>query len=413
MAVLLLAAAASLGLAACSGSSTKGIGQLTVVGVVRVTPSHGSAHLVHTGYTFHAADMVQVVNGDAAIDLAPSGMVLMRPGTNLVLGPTLRLVVGDILVQPAGHTIKVATPEATLVVPSGAIQLAMPTAGNLGVKVYQSTANVEVAGSPPVAIAAPRQVVLTSQTQPPLQVVPLQYRDDDTWDRQYLAQAVEVSTQLAAAATGFNAQIPAADASDVAFYQALLPQLAGRADFVQAFDAVIQHQATPSAKSMAGDYLMASIIALRGARGSLQDRMNAELAFFAQGAPWGFVAYDQGVTNLSGVLSDVLGAIGRATLPSSGSSPQIALPPLSTTSPTTVPPATKTPTSTPTAIGPPVTTPTTVPATPTKPTGPTTTTVPPLIQLPVPIIGGPLGNVLDPLLDPIIQTLNNILAGKG
>jgi hypothetical protein len=39
-------------------------------------------------------------------------------------------------------------------------------------------------------------------------------------------------------------------------------------------------------------------------------------------------------------------------------------------------------------------------------------TGPPLIQLPVPVLPGVLGTLLNPLIDPLIQALNNLLGGK-
>lgn len=406
---LLVVAILSAALAACS-SSSKGFGQLTTDGTVRLTPVNGSSRLIRTGAAVHAGDVIQVMAGTAAVQLVPSGVVQLRKGSQISLGTPLRLLSGSALLEPIGRTLQLATNRATLVMPGGAAELMMAADGSVVAKVYQSTARLDVAGGGGVGISAPREVDLGASGSAPVQVVPLRYQASDPWDHLYLAEPEQISTQLGAAVTGFNAQVPAGEGNNPAFYQMLEPDLATRGDFVPAFEAVSQNASLPSSATMPGDYLMASIIALRGTHGSFEQRMTGELAFFAQGAPWGFVAYDQGVNDLTGVLNDMLTAIGRAKLPVTGpSSPQIAIAP---------PPATATtaPPTTPSRGRSSPSTTTTLPPTPghvQKPPATTTTTAPPLIQLPVPVIPGPLGNILNPLLDPIIQALNNILSGKG
>ncbi|HEX3424571.1 MAG TPA: hypothetical protein VHT30_00460 [Acidimicrobiales bacterium] len=404
---LAVAAVFSSALAAC-GSSSKGFGQLTTDGTVRVIPAKGSSHLVHTGNAVHAGDVIQVMTGSAAVQFQPSGVVQLRKGSEISLGDPFRLLSGSALLEPIGRTLQLATNRATLVMPGGAAQLTMAADGSVVAKVYQSTARLDVAGGSAVSISAPREVDLSSSPSAPVQVVPLRYQDTDSWDHVYLAGPEQISTQLGAAVTGFNAQVPAGEGENPAFYQMLEPQLASRSDFIPAFEAVAQNAALPSSATMPGDYLIASIIALRGTHGSFEQRMTGELAFFAQGAPWGFVAYDQGVSDLTGVLNDMLTAIGRAKLPVTGpSAPQITIAPPSATVSTPPPTIPSRGSSSPTTT-------TTIPVTPGRVQNPppaTTTTEPPVIQLP--LIPGPLGNILNPLLDPILQALNNILSGKG
>lgn len=403
----LLATVAAVGLAACGGSSN-GMARLTTNGQVQVIPVKGDPRQAHNGDVLHAGDRVEVTDGQAALSLVPSGVLQLRTGSQITIDKTPRLTSGAVLIQTVGRELRVSAQRATLVVPSGVAQLDVGTiAASLTAKVYQATSHLDIPGNPAATLAAPRQITLTPETHLPIGASPLQYEDSDSWDHLYLATAVTVAAQLGAAATGFNAQLSANQGKDASFYQQLLPALSGHADFGDAFSTAEKQQpigTAPAAKP--GDYLIASVIALRGSRGSLVSRLGDELVFIAQGANWGFVAYDQGVTDLTGVLADVVAAIGRAALPFTGApASQIAIgPPAGSPTPTTRPATRTTPTTT-----------TTVPANPRPPRQVTTTTTPPggLLQLPVPLLPGPLGSILNPLLDPLIQALNNILAGHG
>jgi hypothetical protein len=403
----LVATVLAVGLAGC-GHSSNGMARLTTNGQVQIIPAKGDPRQAHNGEVLHAGDRVEVTAGQAALSLVPAGVLQLRTGTQITVDTTPQLTGGAVLIQPVGRELRVAAQRATLVVPAGVAQLDVGSiAASLTAKVYQATSHLDIPGNPAVAIAAPRQITLTPETHLPVGASPLQYLDSDAWDHLYLATAMTVSAQLAAAANGFNAQLSANQGKDAAFYQQLLPALSGRSDFVDAFSSAQKQQpigAAPAAKP--GDYLIASVIAMRGTRGNLESRLSNELVFVAQGASWGFVAYDQGVTDLTGVLADVVAAIGRAALPFTGApASQIAIgPPGGGTTPTTRPGTRPPPTTTP---------PTTIPSNPRPPRPVTTTTTPPGGLLPVPLLPGPLGSILNPLLDPLIQALNNILAGRG
>lgn len=296
--------------------------------------------------------------------------------------------------------MEVSALAANFVVGSGVAQLAVGSvADGVLAKVYVGSAHLDIAGNPPARISAPREITLAPETRLPVQAQPLRYQDSDAWDHMYLSDAEVLSTQLGAAATGFDAQVPASEGHDPVFYQALLPALVAQPDFATAF-ASIEHTPAAGLSAKPGDYLIASVIALRGTRGTFQSRLTDELVFAGQGAPWGFVAYDQGVTDLTGVLNDVLGAIGRSSGSSGGPASQIAIGPPAASTPSTRP------RTTPTTV-------TTIPANPRQPRPTTTTTTvpPPLIAAPAPVPPGLLGSLLNPLLDPLINALNNILSG--
>jgi len=398
-------ATVTVGLVACSSTST-GIGRLTADGQVDVAPPHGVARPAHSGDILRAGDQVVVISGDAAIRLLPNGVIQMRVGTHLTVNKTPRLTSGSVLIEPTGTTVRVFAQDATLVVPAGVAQLTVGsiTTGLIS-KVYMGTSQLDIPGNPPAPIRAPRQITLTPETRLPVQALPIQYKDSDVWDHLYLAEAETISSQLAAAATGFNAQVPASEGDGAGFYQQLLPGLNAQPDFASDFATIEHEQLVSPTAAQPGAYLIASVIALRASTGTFANRLSGELSFFAQGAPWGLVAYDQGVMDLPGVLNDVLAAIGRAALPITGApASQIAIgPPPAASAGGTAPHTSSSPTTT---------TPATTPPRGSQPAA--RKVPPPAIQpLPVPVVPGALGSLLDPLLDPLIQALDNILAGKG
>jgi len=397
IAVLLVGAT----IAACGhAGSSDTLGRLTVSGVVQYAPAGGSLHSAGSGQLLKAGDQVRVTTGSAVIRLVPDGVLELRDGTAVTISKVSRLTAGGLLITPSGHPVHISAANATLLVPSGAAQLIdAGLSGGLTAKVYRDRATLQIPGNPDLGITAPRQATLTIHSLLPIPATPLQYSDADSWDRRFLATAEAFSRQLTAAATGFNAQLSSSQAHDAAYYQRLLPDL-------------VTSQVAPSLQAQSapvkpGDDLIALALAMRGRRGAFGDRMRQELDFKSQGADWGLVALDQGVTDLGPLLNDVLAAIDRAsqafTTPGSG---EVAFgPPLSIAPPTTVAGRGRTGSRT---------TPTTSPPRPAVPNAvvatPPTTIAPLLGHLPQ--TGTVLDPLLDPLIDPLIDALNRILAGR-
>ena len=401
--VVVVSAAA---LAGC-GHHQSGLGRLTVDGQSQLTPAGAKSKPATTGEIVKAGDQLEVTAGTVVVKLNPNGMLELRAGSHLTIDKVPRVSDGDVLIEPEGRGLSVAAGTSTLAVSAGAAQLSR-VSGDLTAKVYKATSMLEIPGNPPLVVTAPREAVLTISSRLPISATPLTYAEGDSWDRRYLATVESFARQLSAAATGFDAQLAPGQGHDAPFFQQLVPALAQRPDFPPAFQVIQALQpAGAAAPSTPGDYLIATVIALHGTRGTLTDRMHDELLFKAQNADWGLVAYDQGVPDLLAVLNDVLAAIGRAKLPFAGGSAQVAITPTTPSSPlptgrSQLPiPTTATPTNT---------------APSRNPTSshqqPTTTTSPPLLQLPrLPANGDPLGPILNPLLNPLIDALNALLAG--
>ncbi|MDP9073220.1 MAG: hypothetical protein M3N98_03415 [Actinomycetota bacterium] len=402
MAVAGLAAA----LAGC-GHSTAGVGRLTVDGQSQITPVGGRAQPATTGQVLKAGDQVHVTSGSAVIRLSPNGLLELRAGTVLTVDKVLQLADGDVLIQPDSHGLSISAGTSTLAVPSGVAQLSRAS-GGLTAKVYKATSTLNISGNPPIVITAPRQAALTISSLLPISATPLSYSDTDSWDRRYLATVESFGRQLGAAATGFDAQLTPGQGHEASFFEQLVPALTQRSDFRPAFQVIQNMQPLgPSAPSSPGDYLVASVIALHGTRAALADRMHDALVFRAQMADWGLVAYDQGVTDLPGVLNDVLAAIGRAKLSFGNTAPPVAV-----TTPTTVASA-RTGVSQPTT---PKISPSSTVAAARGSTTPhqqgTPSTTPLLLPVPKVQINTPLDQILNPLLNPLIDALNAILGGR-
>jgi hypothetical protein len=393
-------------LAGC-GHGQSGLGRLTIDGQAQLTPAAGKAKPASTGQVVKAGDQLEVTSGTAIVRLNPNGTLELRAGTHLTMDKVPRVTDGDVLIEPEGRALSVSAGTSTLAVPTGAAQISR-VSGDLTAKVYKATSTLEIPGNPPLVVTAPREAVLTISSLLPISATPLTYAEGDSWDRRYLATVESFARQLSAAATGFDAQLAPGQGHDPAFFQQLVPALAQRADFVPAFQVIQALQPSgASAPSTPGDYLIATVIALHGTRGTLSDRMRDELVFKAQNADWGLVAYDQGVSDLLGVLNDVLAAIGRAKLPFAGGSAQVAITPTTAITPL---PAGRAQLPIPTTAAPTTTTQARGSAFPHQ--LPTTTTSPPLLQLPrLPAKGDPLGPILNPLLNPLIDALNALLAG--
>ncbi|HEX7277645.1 MAG TPA: hypothetical protein VF244_09760, partial [Acidimicrobiales bacterium] len=221
--------------------------------------------------------------------------------------------------------------------------------------------------------------------------VPLQYDSDDPWNRRFLSEAIELGNELEARSKGFTAQLVATDGRTQDFLVSLLPDLAGQPGLAGLFDAT-----RPPGESLVG-----AAIVLQGSRGTFAERWADVFGFRDQGAQWGLVAYDQGVTRTP-LLAAIDGAIGRGprtfeTLPlPDGSDGGAALPIGGPQDPGF---GTTTVTAGPGSSSATVTVPTTVPPpTPPNPNiGPLTTGIP----------------ILDNTINALVETLSGLLRSLG
>ena len=305
-----LAAIALLALgAACSGGDDDVAGRLTVDGRAEVSSPGGKVEEERGSRSVKFGQGVKVVEGTAVIRLDRGRQLDLRTGTNVVLEDAAddgnrpltqpQLLENDLLVQaPPGNRLTVST-EGTDVIVSSAARISRGTV--LLVSSYAGDVELRSGNGSSTVVSALREVTVDADGRIVSGPVPLSYDADDPWDRRLLSEAIEVGNELEARSKGFSAQLGATDGRTVEFLLGLLPALADQPGFGPTlFDPL-----RPPGESLVG-----AAIALAGSQGSFEQRWAGIFGFRDQGAQWGLVALDQGVTRAP-LLSALDTAISR------------------------------------------------------------------------------------------------------
>ncbi len=345
--------------------------RLVVDGSATVTPPEGDSKVVTGSATLDFGSVVDIDEGTATLELAAGQVYELRAGFTRSDGSTTEnssvlvdapptLVAGDALVTggfPAAIRYGTTTESAL-----GAVKISadVPLAA-----AYAGRTSISGAGGLS-EVRGLRQVVLTASATPE----PFGYDGADPWDRRYLGEAIAFGNRLEALARGYTNDLRPGNRT-ASFYEAVLPALAAESEF--SGDLLDDRPA--------GETLVGAAIALEGRNGTFRDRWNSVFAFRDQGAAWGLVAADQGVSSAP-VLDTIEVAIGQ--------SPLGGRPPSPTTSRPTATTSTTTTTASPTS-------------------GPTTTTTPPTTPPPPP----PDNGILTPVVTPAEQILDDVLGAIG
>lgn len=363
-------------LVACSGDGIEA-GQATL------TLGQGARVLVSTpgGGTDEGEDAqrlrpgarVRVTAGSATLVLSGGSSVEMLTGTVVDLARVPTLVDGEALVSAPKVPLTVAA-AGTRVSVAGAGRLSRDLA--VSAASYQGRLTVESAGRS-LVVPALRQAAIASLGVLPDAVRPIAYRTDDPWDRRFLGTAIALGEELESKSQGFTASLAPGEGRSPDFFRQLLPGLGAEPGFGPA---VVSPARPP------GETLVGLAIALAGTRGTFSSRASDVFAFREQGAAWGLVALDQGVTDDRALVRTLDDAITRA--------PLAFVPP-----PPPAPPAAP-PTAGP-GRRPAPPPPTTVP--PGMPPAPAPTAPPP------PPPGGEAP--LDPVVRPLVEILTGLLSG--
>lgn len=361
LALVVLVASA---LASCGSDDGPGAeeARLVVSGSATVTDADGVTETATGTTTLAFGDTVVVDDGTAVVELAGGQTYELRSGpapSELMIGAPPTLLAGDALVS-GGFPAQLRF-ESTTVSAQGAMKLSSSVPA---VTSYAGRARIDGAGALDEVLGL-RTVVLT----PSAVAEPLVYDGADEWDRRFLGEAVAFGDRLEALARGYTADLGAGSRT-ASFFEAVVPALDDEREFGP--DLINDRPA--------GETLVGAAIVVQGREGTFRERWDEVFAFRDLGAAWGIVALDQGVSSAP-LLDTVELAIA---------SPTPTDPPETTT---TTPPATSPTTP------PPTDSPTT--------TGTTTTTVP------EPPPSPPTTGLLDPLLDPVNQILDDLLGVLG
>jgi hypothetical protein len=333
----------SVGLAGCRHSSSPTAARLTVAGQAEVTRPGEEQREVTTASNLRVGDRVQLRQGTGSIRLTNGRTLELRLGSDVELlasakaSPAKPVVMGgDVLVTSGDQPFGVATPGADVNV-AGTARISRGVA--LLVATYQGSA-VLASGGNTINIPALRQAAMPPAGAFPSHPSPLEPSASDSWDQRFLSDAIELGNQLAARSQGFTAQLGPNEGRTGVYFRGLFPGLATE----PAFDPSLVSATRPP-----GETLVGAAIVLQATRGSFADRWAAVFGFHDQGAPWGLVALDQGVSRVP-LLQAVEDAIARAPAtfaqgPSGGGTTSLPSTPGSS-SPATTAPARSTTTTT-------------------------------------------------------------------
>ena len=351
----LLGAAAGVGLvasAACSDGDGRSVARLEVAGRTEVAEGEGEEwQAVRGNRALRAGERVRVVTGTSLVRLGEDRGLALRPGSQIEIDPggavggtrpAAALQAGDVLMLARGPLAVTARDRAGgAVVRDGAARVS--GGPELRVAAYGGAAQL-VAGGRSLDVPALRQASTRPPGELPPAPEPLAYSPADPWDQRFLGDAIELGSQLAARSEGLTGQLRPGEGQSAGFYRQLLPAL----EREPAFDQALLTPPRPP-----GETLVGAAIAGEGTRGGFVERWNSVFAFRSQGAAWGLVALDQGVTRVP-LLSAVDAAIGRALevrgraapppplpppgAPAGGSGPSPTAPPTGPVTPAPLPP---------------------------------------------------------------------------
>jgi hypothetical protein len=399
---LVLACVGASALAACSRSTIQsGNARLSFDRArVQLAAAGSSFQTVDDGVTVRTGDRVRVVSGEAEMQLPRRARLLLRKGSQVIVGRQPTLTAGDAVAEVEDQPLTVRSAGSAVTARRGATRIRGGLALTAGV--YEGSARVHSAGSS-LDVPALRQAAIASFGVVPAAPSALEYSETDQWDQRYLGVAIEIGEELQNKSDGFSAQLRPGEGRTPGFYTILLPDLPDRAlaGCPAALDGSLGEGRRP------GEVLVGTALALQGRSGSFTTRCKEAFAFRDDGATWGLVALDQRVRSLPAIRERLVSAIGRlptgATIAALAppadlgrsadvAEPAVAAPPADTSTPS---PATPAPSPAPTPAPVPV------------PTIPGLEPVTPLLP-PVP---DPTGGLLTPVTDLVGNLLGGLLGG--
>ncbi|MBV9936300.1 MAG: hypothetical protein JO367_18540, partial [Actinobacteria bacterium] len=372
---------ATVVLVGCNRSSpSPRAAQLRVDGRVQLDTPRQLFQLTAGKHTVHYGDRVKVLSGSAVLDRGDGGTLELRRDTEIRFDAHPALLAGSALAIAGDQPLVVEAAGSSLSVNRGAARLTRTLA--VSAASYTGAVTIESVGQT-LDVPALREASIATAGVLPAHVNPMSYDEHNEWDRRYLGVAIELADQLQARSDGLTSTLQPGEGRSSGFFSTVLPALAHERDFKPALLSVARAP---------GETLIGATLAEVGRQGTFAQRWTRAFDFRDEGATWGLVALDQGITDVTKVTGNLDAAIGRAPLLLAAPAP-VAAPtaPAVVVAPAAVAPTKPTTPTTPKpapVVGGPLTPPVTVPDVPT-------------VQLPQPATGTPLDQVLDPLTETV------------
>jgi hypothetical protein len=327
---LVLTALLAASAAACSDDGPgEGEARLEVDGTAVVERADGERETIEDDDTdLSQGDRVTMRSGFAAMRLSGGTTFELRDGvgdaapTSVLMGSKPALEAGDLLVTTP-ETTTVEADGTEVLVRDGAARLSR--AFGMSAAAYDADIELDSAGVS-AEVAALREVVVPDLGRP-RSPRPVDYEDDDPWDRRYLGAAMELGEELEAMADALTGLLPEGEGRTVGFLRLALPGLEDEED-LSADDIDLDRDP--------GDTLIGAAITDLGADGDFDERWGEVFGFRDDGADWGLVALDQEVRSepLIGSVEEAF----NASFEDLAQAPPPATPPSSSpTTPTTTP----------------------------------------------------------------------------
>ena len=360
--------------------------RLKVDGQVELDTPRQLFELTSGKHTVHYGDRVKVLSGTAVLERGDGGTLELRRDSEIRFDTHPALLAGSALAVAGKAPLVVEAAGSSLSVGRGAARLTRTLA--VSAASYTGALTIESVGQT-LEVPALREATVATAGVLPAHLSPISYNGRNTWDRRYLGVAIELADQLQARSDGLTSTLEPGQAKSAGFFSTVLPALAREHEF---------QPALLLSSRPAGETLVGATLAALGRQGSFTDRWQRTFAFRDEGATWGLVALDQGITDVTKVTGNLDAAIGRAPLllaapaPVAANAPAVAVPvAASAPTPTKAPAAVVAPKPAPAQTAP-IVPPVTVPDVP-------------AVTLPTPTTGTPL----DAVLDPLTETVNKLL----
>ncbi|MCU1455204.1 MAG: hypothetical protein JWN46_3350, partial [Acidimicrobiales bacterium] len=271
---------------------------VSVHGRARVTRAGGAVESVVARTRLHPGDGLKVEAGSADLELAHGVhyQALAARGddraTQLQMAVIPTLQAGRLLVTASDGARVVSGGTAVALAGAGAMHVRRSLATEVGV--YAGQAQVDSAGVG-ATVPALRSIEVAALGQVPRQPRPLRYSPSDGWDRQFLSEAIGIDRELRSILAGFRASGGDPDRAAQGMRGALPdpPSAATLRGYL-------------AARQDDDGKLVGTAIAGLGQGGTFASRWQQVFSFRDDGALWGLVALDRGVSS-----DRLTGAIGR------------------------------------------------------------------------------------------------------